>query len=203
MGTLPLTNKETEVYDFITAYIKKNSYSPTYREIQDNLGYNNIGTVQAAVQQLIKKSYLYNTGKIRGIVPVEDDGPRASLVPLSGYVAAGAPIEAIENTEYIEVPQTMIKQGQNYFALIVKGDSMIDDHIMDGDFVVIKKQKTANENQIVVAVIDNNATLKRYKKTKGVIELHPANANYKPIRVKEDSNFEILGVLAGVIRSYK
>ena len=125
-----------------------------------------------------------------------------SHIPLLGRVAAGFPIEAVESSEYIEIPKSMVRRGAPSFALKVKGDSMVDENISDGDYVIIQKQKHANNGDLVVAIIDNNATLKRfYKKSEG-IELHAANKNYSPIRVQPSSQFEILGVLTGVIRRY-
>ncbi len=221
MPTAPLRPKEKDLFTALSKYIEKYGYAPTYRELQEVLGYDAIGSVQTLVRQLIDKGYLVNTGKWRGLALAPQrrasaDSPagkkRGSAapdtddlvlhIPLAGYVAAGAPIEAIESQEHIAIARAMTKPGQSYFALKVKGDSMVDDHIVDGDVVVIRKQKTASENEIVVALIDNEATLKRFRKNKNIIELHPANKNYRPIKVDASKNFEILGVLTGVIRTF-
>ncbi len=198
----PLRPNEQKVFKALATYINDHGFSPTYRELQELLGLKAIGSVQKTVQQLIAKGHVFNTGKWRGLVLSEPTDVMAVRIPLSGSVAAGAPIEAIETRDYVHVARSMIQQGQSYFALRVKGDSMIEDHIVDGDIVVIRKQKTPNQNDIVVALIDDEATLKRFHKSKGVVELHPANKNYKPIKVDESKRFEILGILSGIIRKY-
>lgn len=203
MANAPLSEKEQAVFKFIKKHIDKNGYSPTYRQIQEGLGYQSIGAVQRFLKQLSTKGYIQvGEGQRRGISLLEEENAEGTRLPLLGKVAAGAPIEAVETTEFIDVAKSMVKPGHQFFALQVKGDSMIDDHIADGDYVIIKKQKNANEGEIIVALIDNEATLKRFRKRKDVIELHPANKNYQPIKVRENSNFEILGVLTGVIRKY-
>jgi SOS regulatory protein LexA len=202
MTTGPLRPNEKKVFQALAKYIDDHGFSPTYRELQELLGLKAVGSVQKTVQQLIRKGHVVNTGKWRGLALAEPSDVMAVRIPLSGSVAAGAPIEAIETQDYVDVARTMIQQGQSYFALRVKGDSMIEDHIVDGDIVVIRKQKTPNQNDIVVALIDDEATLKRFHKSKGVIELHPANKNYKPIKVDEAKSFEILGILSGIIRKY-
>lgn len=128
--------------------------------------------------------------------------PHAIPLPLLGRVAAGRPIEAVQHEETIEVPPSMIKTGA-HFVLKVNGDSMIEQGILDGDFVVIKKQVTANNGQTVVALIDNGATIKKYICRSGSIELHPANSAYKPIIVGAESDFRIEGILVGVVRVLK
>lgn len=202
MANAPLRPKEKELLSFFTAYLDEHGFAPTYRELQDGLGYEAVGSVQTLVKQLIDKEYLLNNGRRRGLVLASDNSAEAQRIPLAGSVAAGVPIEAIETSEFIDVPRFMTPGTQNYFALKVKGDSMIDDHIADGDYVVVRKQKTAAEREIIVALVDNEATLKRFRRNKGVIELHPANSNYRPIRIHEDKKFEILGVLTGVLRKF-
>ena len=126
----------------------------------------------------------------------------SKTLPLVGRVAAGRPIEVLSQHEELEVPESMIEKTGTFFSLLVEGDSMIEDGILDGDFVVIKKQSTANNGDTVVALIDNEATIKRFYKKKNTIELHPANSNYQPIVVHPNTGFKIEGVLAGVIRKY-
>jgi repressor LexA len=115
-------------------------------------------------------------------------------------VAAGLLTEAVSNREFIDVPVSLLKPGVNYFALKVRGNSMIEDCILDGDTVVIRKQSNANNGQIVVALVNNDATIKRYYKKKNRIELHPANPSFDVIIVDPAAEFKILGVLASVIR---
>ena len=122
------------------------------------------------------------------------------MIPLEGYVAAGRLTEAIQNREYIEVTPDLVKSNQDMFALQVRGDSMIEDCIMDGDLVIVKRQPTARNGQTIIAMVDGDATLKRYYKRTNSIELHPANPNYAIIHVAPTANFQILGVVTNVIR---
>ena len=127
--------------------------------------------------------------------------PQASEIelPLAGTVAAGKPIEAIETPDSIEVPRSMVGSGEN-FVLRVQGDSMIGDGILDGDYVVVRKQSAAENGQTVVALIRGEATVKRFYRKGAAIELHPANPAMTPIRVADDESFRIVGVVVGVIR---
>ena len=129
--------------------------------------------------------------------------PPTLLLPLLGRVAAGQPIEALEHGESIEVPPSMVSRHGDHFVLRVVGQSMIDDGILDGDLIVVKKQKTAFQNQTVVARLGNEATVKRYyKRSENVIELHPANPAFKTIIVPSIVDFEIEGIVVGVIRKF-
>jgi repressor LexA len=197
----PLSDKEKKVYKFIEKSIRSNGYSPTYRDIQSHFEFKSVNSVADYIRQLTDKGYLMaNPGK-RGIFLAEEgSAPEALRIPLSGIIAAGLPIEAIEGTEFIDVPKSITKSGGQYFALRVKGDSMQDEHIIDGDIVVIRRQRIANNGETVAAIVDSSATLKKYYRKNNVIELHPANSKYKPIKVEEGAEFEILGVLSGVIR---
>ncbi len=125
--------------------------------------------------------------------------PASLTLPLLGRVAAGCPIEAIETPNEIEVPSSLIRRGE-YFVLQVSGNSMIEDGILDGDFVVVKKQRSAERGQMVVALVDDAATVKRFYPKRNFIELHPANPLYQPIVVKSDQSFQIEGIVSGVIR---
>jgi repressor LexA len=124
---------------------------------------------------------------------------RSSEIPMAGMVAAGLPIEPVQQSELIDVPPSML-QGGNTFALRVKGESMKDDGILPGDLVVVRKQETARNGQTVVALVNSDATIKTYFKNDSHIELHPANAAMKPIIVKPSDTFHIEGILIGVIR---
>jgi len=204
MSQPALTEKEQRVYNFIKSYFKENQRPPTYNEIQTEFGYSAISTVQEYISQLKQKGYIkvpIGANKKRALVLVgKHEISDVEHLPLLGRVAAGYPIEAVENREYVDVPRNLLKSGKEYFALTVKGDSMIGDCIMDGDYVVIKKQNSAENGQTVVAIVNNEATIKRFYRKKGHIELHPANPAYEIIMVPAHSEFKILGVLASVIR---
>ena len=198
-----LTEKEEKIYGFIKSYFDKHGRPPTYAEIRDKFNYSAISSVQDFISQLKNKGYIQapiGTNKKRALELVEDYDSDVAKVVLSGTVAAGHPIEAIETRDYVDVPRNLLKKNGDYFALKVKGDSMIEDCIMEGDVVVIKRQSTASNGQTVVAILDNEATIKRFYQKKNRIELHPANPNFDIIKVPEESEFKILGVLASVIR---
>ena len=138
--------------------------------------------------------------RIPGIVKVAIERlSRVSEIPMAGIVAAGLPIEPVQQSELIDVPPSMLQGGQN-FALRVKGESMKDEGILPGDLIVVRKQETAQNGQTVVALVNGEATVKTYFKKSGHIELHPANAAMQPIVVRSADEFHIEGVLIGVIR---
>jgi repressor LexA len=195
-----LTRKQKEVYDYICAYLDEHGTSPTQLEIKEYFGFKSLGSVQDYIKYLVNGGYLRNdSNAVRGLVPVTHAEPSVEI-PLLGKVAAGNPIEVVEGQETIPVPRTMLKQG-THFALTVTGQSMIEDGILDGDVIIIKKQQTANNGDTVVATVDHEATVKRFYKKSSKIELHPANSSMKPIIVS-DQEFQIKGILVGLLRQY-
>jgi len=209
-----LTPKQKQVLDFISAYTEKNEYAPSQQEIAKAFGFKSLGTVQHYLVQLGEQGYLQKSWNARRGTRVTPSGARLQdragryrpskstsfELPLLGRVAAGLPIEAIESRETVEVPSFMLKEVGNHFVLQVKGDSMMDEGILEGDYVIFKKQLTANNGQTVVALINNEATIKKFYRRKDKIELHPANSSYRPIIVDSSQDFKIEGILAGVIR---
>lgn len=196
---LPLTKRQTEILSFIRGFIGENDYAPSYREIAKSLSLSSVATVAEYICVLTQKGYLTkdsSCARSLQLTPCWDE--RVFEVPLMGTIAAGRPIEAIRTNETIEIPRDMM--GPNVFALKVSGDSMIDDGIMDGDFVIIEKTNNPRNGDIVVALIENdNVTLKRFFREKTRIRLQPANRNYKPIYSKKAL---VQGRLRGVIRKY-
>lgn len=167
----------------------------------EGLGFRSVGTVQRYKVRLEQLGLLQVSNNGRGLELIEQEAVvEAVELPLLGRVAAGMPIERFEYDEFIEVPKSMVAVGAPHFVLLVEGQSMIEDCIMDGDKVVIHQQAHATNGQIVVALIDNEATIKRYYKKRGRVELHPANPDYDIIQVDPASEFTIAGVLKGVIR---
>jgi len=195
-----LTEKQDLIFRFIKESIKESGFPPTVREIGDQF---NI-TVKGAydhIKAIEKKGFIKTEqNKSRAIVITDDDVSAPSItVPLVGRIAAGSPILAKENIEdYLSFPQAAFGKG-DFFALQVKGDSMINTGIFDGDLAIIKKQNTANNGDIIAALIDEEATLKRYRNDKGKIQLIAENPAYKPII---PDNLVILGKLSGVFRTY-
>lgn len=196
---LPLTKRQTEILGFIRDFIGENDYAPSYREIAKSLSLSSVATVAEYISVLTQKGHLTkdsSCARSLQLTPCWDE--RVFEVPLMGTIAAGRPIEAIRTNETIEIPRDMM--GPNVFALKVSGDSMIDDGIMDGDFVIIEKTNNPRNGDIVVALIENdNVTLKRFFREKTRIRLQPANRSYKPIYTKRAL---VQGKLKGVIRKF-
>lgn len=208
MSPVTLYKKQKQILDFISQYIQINGYSPTLQEIADSMNLSSLATVHEHLQALERKGIIKRyEGAVRGI-EIVDVSVNANLIaielPLVGYIAAGEPIEAIENPlSTVMVSPDMVSKSKRCFVLQVKGSSMINEGIMDGDFVVLKQQETAENGQIVVALIDDGfATLKSfYKEKDGKIRLQPANDNMDPIIVDADS-VKVQGVVTGIVRRY-
>jgi len=195
-----LTPRQKEILDFIESYIASHDYAPSYREVAEFLHLSSVATVADHIENLKQKGFLtkdFNEARSLQLTPRWDE--RTFEIPLMGLIAAGSPIEAIRTNETIAIPRDMM--GKNVFALKVRGDSMIDDGIFDGDYIIIEQTATPNNGDIVVALLDNeNATLKRFFKEKDHVRLQPANARYGPTRVKK---VLIQGRVKGVIRKFR
>jgi len=189
-----LTPKQKKILDFILAFYGKNSYSPSLEEIAHHFK-RSIPTIHQYIETLKNKGFLKKENNVsRGIQPQNNNAG----IFLLGYIAAGEPIEPLENPEPINVPLPMINSPGQYYALKVKGDSMVEDGIWDGDTVVIKHQLTAESGETVVAITEKGATLKIFRKKNGKIFLEPKNKKLKNIYPKE---LEIRGKFCGLIRN--
>lgn len=193
---LPLTKRQREVLNLILKFIAEKGHSPTLREIADMLGTEHVSTAQYFVDELHSRGYLKKgTRQERVIRPVIEP----TTVPLLGLIAAGEPIEPIENPEDIVIPANInINKRYPHYALKIIGDSMIDMGILDGDVVLIRHQLTADNGDVIVAVTERGATLKIYRKTGGRVVLEPRNKTY-PLIIPE--RLEIRGKFVGLIRS--
>ena len=210
---MPITAKQRRVYDFIRGYIESNEEPPTIAEIGRHFQISSSASVHGILLALEREGLIKRTPNIsRGIQIVKPspngDDDRGGEVPLLGTVAAGLPIEAILTEDTIAVPPDMLGRGRT-FALRVRGDSMIEDNIQDGDIIVVASQKTAENGQTVVALIDSNyATVKRFYREPDFIRLQPANPQYKPtlmskpMLIKTPERIQIQGVVTGLIRKY-
>lgn len=196
---LPLTKRQKEILDYITQYITEHDYAPTFREIAQHFNFQSLATVADHIETLKNKGFLQSSHNLARSLVINHSSFEQGIVPLLGLIAAGEPIEAIRTNETIDIPRDMA--GPNVFALKVKGDSMVKDGILEGDYVIIQKTNQAQNGDIVVALIDGeNATLKRYYQEKDHIRLQPANNNYQPIRTKK---VLVQGKVKGVIRKFK
>lgn len=194
-----LTKRQKEILDYIQEYITGHDYAPSFREIGEYFGFSSTATVAEHIETLKSKGYLEsseNMARSIQLTPTWDE--RSFSIPLLGLVAAGRPIEAIRTNETIDIPRDMM--GPNVFALRVRGDSMVDDGIFDGDYIVVKETNYARNGEIIVALIDNeNVTLKRFYQEKGRVRLQPANKNHQPIFPKK---VIVQGKVRGVIRRF-
>jgi repressor LexA len=193
-----LTERQREIYDFIQDKIESRGYGPTVREIGQGFRIKSPNGVMCHLKALEKKGLIKREGFSARAIQLLDHKPRSAGLPLLGTVAAGAPIQAGAQDERLEFNDLF--GGPNRYVLKVRGQSMIDNHIEDGDYVVIRKQETAENGDRVVAMIDNEVTLKRFYKEKDHIRLEPANGRMNPIIVDSSKDARILGVLVGVMR---
>lgn len=205
-----MTPKQKQILAFIENFIQERGYAPSLGEISEHFGFRSIGTAHHHLGNLKKMGLIqFDKNAIRGIRLESQKNSQLSekahehaySIPLLGRVAAGFPIEAVLNPEKVEVPSHMIRKGSDYYALRVQGDSMIEDGILSGDLVVVKRQQTARQGQTVVALIDREVTIKRFYQEAGHVVLKPANAVYEPLVIDKDQVFEIQGLVVGVIRS--
>lgn len=198
-----LTRKQQEIYDFLLRHEEIFPHPPSLDELCRAMGLKSRGSMHKHIQALAEAGLIEPANrKQRGIrLRSREESEAVNDLPLLGYIAAGRPIEAIENPEFISVPEHL-KTGNPCFVLQVKGDSMIDDGILDGDWVVIERRSHARNGEIVVALIDHTeATLKRITQRPGEILLIPANTNMAPMRYKPEQ-VEIQGVVVGQMRRY-
>lgn len=193
-------DKTQQTYDFIVSFIEKNNYPPTIREICQSLKLDSTSSVVYHLKKLEKMGKIMRSdNKNRAIELTErEEIQNYSVVPVVGTIAAGQPILAEENLADKIVISEKFFSGVNHFALQVKGDSMIDVGIYNGDYVIISKQSVANNGEIVACLIDNEATIKRYYKENGCFRLQPENSTMQPIYT---DHLEILGKVVGLMRN--
>ena len=199
---MQLTKQQTRVYSYLETYLRRKGRPPSYQEIQDYFGFRSLNSVVKHLKQLERKGYLEspwsNQKRAFRLLPLRTT---AATIPFLGRVAAGAPIEAVDIPEAVEVPESLLAGGNN-FALQVQGESMIDEGIRDGDVLIVRKQDHADNGQTVVAQIEGEATIKKFYQRDGRVELRPANEELKPLVVPAEK-VEIIGVVVGLVRHYK
>jgi len=202
---MPLTRRQSEILSYLQTHIHEQGYAPSFDEIAERFGFQSLATVHEHLTNLERKGYIrrsFNASRAIEVLPPRGTAS-ATEIPLLGRVAAGMPIESLMHDETLAVPDSMLpRRGPNY-ALRVQGDSMIDEHILDGDLVVVHGQQNAENGEMVIALVNGSeATVKTfYREHGGWIRLQPANAAMQPLRFQE-SDVLIQGVVVGVIRKY-
>jgi repressor LexA len=205
---MAITKRQRQVYDFISGFVQENGYSPSFEEICQGMGLSSLATVHKHISNLEKKGLLkrdYNRSRSIDVLPIRgmfrrQPKPADIALPLLGRIAAGQPIEAVENPETLSLGD--ITRSKDVFVLQVKGESMKDEHIVDGDYVLVEKAESARDGEIVVALVEGtDATLKRLFREGSNIRLQPSNVAMKPIIVPAKS-VQVQGRVIGVLRKY-
>ena len=202
----PLTKRQKEVLDYVTQFIELHGYAPSYREIAAHFNYGSVATVAEHIESLVAKGMLSkgeNEARSIQLVRTNINAKMSVDLPILGLVAAGQPIETLGlHPETLEVPSFMVGR-KNSYVLQVKGDSMIDEGIHTGDYVVVMEKSVPSNGEMVIALLNGGeATLKRYYKEKDHIRLQPSNSAMDPIIVDPGTPIEIQGVVIGLIRKY-
>lgn len=204
----PLTKRQKQILDYVTQFIELHGYAPSYREIGAHFNYGSVATVAEHIESLVAKGALRksdNEARSIQLVRPRDAGQFSDAValPILGLVAAGQPIETLgTHPETLEVPPFMVGR-KNSYVLQVKGDSMIDEGIHTGDYVVVTEKAIPSNGEMVIALLNGGeATLKRYYREAGHIRLQPSNSAMKPIIVPDGESIEIQGIVIGLIRKY-
>ena len=194
-----LNQKQKEVFEYVKNYIEGKGFPPSIREVCRAVGFSSPRAGQKYLESLEAQGYIQRENKPRGIKLLAGASVRGVLLPFFGYIAAGAPIEVVEQQEEIEVPKALVGKRPCY-VLQVKGNSMIEDHILSGDLIVVEKCDTADDGEVVVALINRSAaTLKRLYREKDRVRLEPANSTMKPIYVKDVA---VQGKVRGLFRKF-
>ena len=206
---MALTKKQRQILDYVESFVETNGYSPSYEEIAEHFRYSSLATVHEHLTNLEQKGFLrknYNKSRSLEVVRADLHAPAVEL-PLMGTVAAGLPLEVTDGMqETVTVPHDMVRRGENY-VLRVKGDSMIDEQIRDGDYIIVNSRQTADNGDMVVALVSDgtmggSATVKKfYREKDGRVRLQPANPTMEPMYFPADE-VNIQGIVVGVIRKY-
>jgi len=199
---MALTRRQREIYDFVREFILARGYSPSLEEIGEKFGLTSVATVHKHVQHLVEKGWLRKSwNRSRSVEPVERESAGAIELPLLGVVAAGVPIESGVVDERISVPREMVGRRET-FVLRVRGDSMIDEHIQDGDHVVVERRHEARNGETVVARVRGaETTLKKFFRRGGKVVLEPANRALRPLELPA-AEVQIEGIVRGLLRTY-
>jgi repressor LexA len=200
----PLTKRQREILDYLNEFIQQHGYAPSLEEIGRRFNLSSLATVHKHLTNLQEKGFIrraWNRSRSVELLPSRSGG-RAIELPMLGYVAAGMPIEAVASAEAISVPESLTGGKRDTYVLRVRGESMIDEQIRDGDWVVVEDRKSADNGEMVIALVGgHDVTLKKFYREAGRIRLQPANPSMQPIYVDPDG-VQIQGVVVGVMRKY-
>jgi repressor LexA len=200
----PLTKRQREILDYLNEFIQQHGYAPSLEEIGRRFNLSSLATVHKHLTNLQDKGFIrrsWNRSRSVELLPSRGGG-RAVELPMLGYVAAGMPIEAVTTAESIAVPESLVSGKRDTYVLRVRGDSMIEEQIRDGDWVIVEDRKSADNGEMVIALVEgSDVTLKTFYREQGRIRLQPANATMQPILVDPDS-VQIQGIVVGVMRKY-
>jgi repressor LexA len=202
---MKLTKRQKEILDFVSGFIDRNGYSPSMEEIAEHFHFASLNAVFKHLEALESRGHLHrDSNRARSIQISQPDVPiSVRNLPLYGYIAAGRPIEAVSAEEVLPIPEDFLPRRGNYYVLRVKGESMIEEHIQDGDYVVIESRETASPGDTVVALVDDeNVTLKKFFPEGGRVRLQPANQSLEPI-VLDAARVKVQGVVVSVMRKYE
>ena len=202
---MPLTKRQREILTFLGSYAEDNGYAPSFEEIASRFNYNSLATVHEHLSNLERKGYIkrsYNESRAIQILP-SDAFPRAIELPVLGAVAAGVPIEAVSPGETIAVPNEFVRRTGNHYVLKVRGNSMVDAQICDGDYVIVNERQSVDNGEMVIAMLGGaSATVKKFfRERDGRIRLQPANETMSPMYLDEN-DIAIQGVVVGVLRRF-
>jgi len=200
---MPLTKRQREILDYLNEFIQRHGYAPSLEEIGRKFSLSSLATVHKHLTNLQEKGFIkraWNRSRSVELVPTRAAG-RAVELPMLGYVAAGMPIEAVASNETISVPEDLVGRRDTY-VLRVRGNSMIDEQIRDGDFVIVEDRKSADNGEMVIALVaGQDVTLKKFYRDNGRIRLQPANPTMQPMFFEPDQ-VQVQGVVVGVMRKY-
>jgi len=201
---MKLTKRQKEILDFISGFIERNGYSPSMEEIAEEFKFASLNAVFKHLEALESRGHLHrDSNRARSIQLASASSAGIQNLPLFGYIAAGRPIEAVSVPETMQIPDYLLPRKSSYYVLQVQGESMIDEHIQNGDYVVVESRESANPGDMVVALIDGESvTLKKFYPEGGNIRLQPANAALAPLIIDE-SRVRIQGVVVSVMRKYE
>ena len=201
---MKLTKRQKEVLDFLAEFIRREGYSPSMEEVANHFGFASLNAVYKHLEALEARGYLKrDANRARSIELSDAAQPGIRQVPLLGYVAAGRPIEAVPVAESLGVPVDLLPGRGSFYVLEVRGSSMIDEHISDGDYVVVESREDAPDGSIVVALVDGeNVTVKKLFREGAVVRLQPANPELRPMILPEE-RVKVQGVVVGLMRRYR